>query len=141
MGAIRWAPACVGGPARGIPGTDPEEKAHPSPGGDARAARPRGEALRKAREDGWEPGASPRQAPGGLPLSPGPGRDGHLAGLVPHLEGALGELGRLGRRGRLSREERATEEALRALLVASKASEDRAPRAGGDVPPGTRAPR
>jgi hypothetical protein len=37
--------------------------------------------------------------------------------------------------------ERATEEALRTLLAASKASESRTPRAGGDVPPGTRAPR
>lgn len=91
---------------------------------------------------GWEPGGALREALGGLPLSPGPARDEHLARLRPLLEGALGELGRMGRGGGgLSREERATEEALRALLVASKASEDRAPRTGGDVPPGTRAPR
>ena len=76
-----------------------------------------------------------------MPLMPGPAQDGHLARLRPLLEGALGELGSLGRRRGLSREERATQEALRALLAASKASEDRAARAGGDVPPGTRAPR
>ena len=91
-----------------------------------------------------------REALGGLPLLPGPARDEHLARLRPLLEGALGELGRLGRRGGgLSRGERATEEALGKVLAASKAAEDRAtrratrraPRAGGDVPPGTRAPR
>jgi hypothetical protein len=101
--------------------------------------------LREAREGGWEPGGALREALGGLPLSPGPDRDEHLAQLRPLLEGALGELGRLGRRGGLSREERAMEEALGKILAASKAPEERAPRratrAGGDVPPGTRAPR
>ena len=97
--------------------------------------------MHNAGGGGWRLGEALREALGGLPLSPGPAWDEHLARLGPLLEGALGELGSLGRRRGPSREERATQEALRALLAASKASEDRAARAGGDVPPGTRAPR
>ena len=93
---------------------------------------------RGAAGGGWELGGALRGALGGLPLSSGPAQDEHLARLRPLLEG---ELGNLGRRGGLSREERATQVALRALLDASKAAEDRAARAGVDVPPGTREPR
>ena len=82
---------------------------------------------RGAAGDGWEPGGALRGALGGLPLSPGSAQDEHLARLRPLLEGALESLGR---RGGLSRDERATQEALRALLDASKAAEDRAARAG-----------
>lgn len=110
-----------------------------------RARRPRvfrGEkGCEKRARGGWEPSGALREAIGGLPLSPGTDRGEHLAQLRPLLEEALGELGRLGQRGGLSREERAMEEALGKILAASKAPEDRATRAGGDVPPGTRAAR
>ena len=97
--------------------------------------------MHNAREGEWEPGGAIREALGGMPLSPGPYLDEHLARLGPLLEEALEELRRPRRRGGLSRQERATEEALRALLAASKAPEGRTPRTGEDVPPGTRAPR
>jgi hypothetical protein len=97
--------------------------------------------MHNAREGEWEPGGALRKALGGMPLLPGPYLNEHLARLRPLLEETLEELRRPGRREGLSRQERATEEALRALLAASKASEGRPPRAGGDVPPGTRAPR
>ena len=79
-----------------------------------------GEVLQKAHEDEWEPGGALREALEGLPLRPGQVRDGHLAGLVPHLEGALGELGHLERQRGLSDGERLTEEALRVLLAAAE---------------------
>ena len=97
--------------------------------------------MHNAREGEWEPGGALREFLEGMPLQPGPKWDDHLARLRPLLEGALEELRRPGRRRGLYREERATEEALRTLLAASKASESRSPRVGGDVPPGTRALR
>jgi hypothetical protein len=76
--------------------------------------------LQKAHEDEWEAPGSLREALEGLPLSPGLAWDGHLAGLVPYLEGALGELGYLERQRGLSDGERVMEEALRVLLAAAK---------------------
>jgi len=76
--------------------------------------------LRNAYEDEWEPGGALREALEGLPLRPGTGQDGHLAGLGPHLEEALGELGRLERRRGLSDGERVSAEALRDLLAAAR---------------------
>ena len=74
--------------------------------------------LRDSREGEWEPSEALRKALGRTPLLPGRVQDGHLAGLRPHLEEALGELGRLERRGGLSRRERVRAEALRRLLAA-----------------------
>ena len=64
-----------------------------------------------------EPGGDLREALGGLPLSPGPAQDEHLARLRPLLERELGELGRLGRRRGLSERERTRAEALGILLA------------------------
>ena len=77
--------------------------------------------MQEAREGEWELGGALREALEGIPLLPGPDRDGHLARLRPLLEAALGELGRLERRGGLSRNERVRKEALEELLEASGA--------------------
>ena len=74
--------------------------------------------MRNGHEEEWEPGGALREALGGLPLRPPEGWDGHLAGLRPHAEEALGELGRLERRRGLSEGERARANALRELLAA-----------------------
>ena len=121
MGAIRWAPRLRSTPHEGIPG-DYRKKAHGTR--EVRDAKPRvsgGEALQNenGREE-WEVGKDLRQALGRLPLQPAAGRDGHLAGLGPHLEEALGTLGRLERRRGLSGEERVSAEALRVLLEAAR---------------------
>ncbi len=76
--------------------------------------------MQNAREEEWEVDGDLWQALGKLPLRPGAGRNGHLAGLRPHLEEALGELGRLERRRGLSDEERVSAEALRVLLAAAR---------------------
>ena len=75
--------------------------------------------------EGWEPAGALREALGRLPLRPlaGPGDDpaghlaGHLLGLRPHAEEALGALGRLERGRGLSDAERARAAALRRLLA------------------------
>ena len=79
--------------------------------------------MQETREEQWEPGEALREALGGMPLLPGPDRDGHLARLGPLLEGALGELGRLERRRGLFPEERVGKEALEKLLAASAGAE------------------
>lgn len=76
--------------------------------------------MPNAREEEWEIGEDLRQALERLPLLPGAERDGHLAGLGPHLEEALGTLGRLERQRGLSDEERVSAEALRVLLAAAR---------------------
>ena len=81
--------------------------------------------LQKKHEEGWEPAGALREALGRLPLRPvaGPGDDpaghlaGHLLGLRPHAEEALGALGRLERERGLSDAERARAAALRRLLA------------------------
>jgi hypothetical protein len=79
--------------------------------------------LQSRHEEEWEPDGALREALEGLPLVAGPGRDadlaGHLAGLRPHAEEALGALGLLERRRGLSDAERTREEALRRLLAAA----------------------
>jgi len=77
----------------------------------------------RARREEWEPGKDLVGALEGLPLRPGAGRGENLAGLRPHLEGALGELGRLERRGGLSEGERTRREALAALMAAVERAE------------------
>jgi hypothetical protein len=80
--------------------------------------------LRDEQEqEEWEPGAALASALEQIPLMPGPAQDGHLAGLRPLLEGALGEIGRLERRRGLSPDERARAEALEELLAASGTNE------------------
>jgi hypothetical protein len=76
--------------------------------------------LQNACEEDWEVGEDLREALGTLLLRPGRGRDEHLAGLVPHLEEALGTLGRLERRRGLSDAERTRAGALRVLLAAAR---------------------
>jgi hypothetical protein len=79
--------------------------------------------LQNRHEDEWEPGGALREALVGLPLVAGPGRGadlaGHLAGLRPLAEEALGALGLLERRRGLSDAERTRAEALRRLLAAA----------------------
>jgi hypothetical protein len=82
-----------------------------------------GGGLRDEHEQEWEPGAALASALEQMPLMPGPAQDGHLAGLRPLLEGALGKIGRLERRRDLSPDERARVEALEELLAASGANE------------------
>ena len=54
---------------------------------------------------------------GGMPLSPGADRNGHLAQIEPHLvEEALATLGRLERQRGLSKREKTRAGALRMLL-------------------------
>lgn len=79
--------------------------------------------MQNRHEDEWEPGGALKEALEGLPLRAGSGRDadlaGHLAGLGPHAEEALGALGLLERRRGLSDAERTRAEALRRLLAAA----------------------
>jgi hypothetical protein len=79
--------------------------------------------VQNAHEDEWELSGALREALEGMPLSPGPDRDAHLARLGPLLEEALGELERLERRGGLSPDERVMKGALEELLAASGAAE------------------
>ena len=68
------------------------------------------------REEEWEPSAALTSALEETSLLSGAPRDEHLAGLVAHLEKALGELGRLERQRGLSEGERMRMEALGILL-------------------------
>ena len=83
--------------------------------------------LQKKHEEGWEPAGALREALGRLPLRPatGPGDDlaGHLLGLRPHAEEALGALGRLERDRGLSEVERTRAAALRRLLALAEGVE------------------
>ena len=79
--------------------------------------------MQNRHEGEWEPGGALREALVGLPLAAEPGRDadlaGHLAGLRPHAEEALGAMGLLERRRGLSDAELTRAEALRRLLAAA----------------------
>ena len=66
-------------------------------------------------------GGALRRALEGMPLQPGPARDGHLARLGPLVEEALGELARLERQRGLSDGELARKEALGELLASARA--------------------
>ena len=77
--------------------------------------------MQNVREDEWDLGEALRRALEGMPLWPGPARDGHLAQLGPLVEGALGELEHLERRRDLSDGELARKEAREGLLVATRA--------------------
>jgi hypothetical protein len=77
--------------------------------------------LHNVREDEWDMGVALRRTLEGMPLQPGPERDGHLARLGPLVEEALGELGHLERRRGLSDGELARKEALGGLLAAARA--------------------
>jgi hypothetical protein len=79
--------------------------------------------LQNVREDEWDMGVALRRSLEGMPLQPGPERDGHLARLGPLLGAAFGELERLERRGGLSPGERVRKEALEGLLEASGTDE------------------
>ena len=68
-------------------------------------------------ESEWEPSEALMTALGGMPLSPGADRNGHLAQIEPHLvEEALATLGRLERQRGLSEREKTRAGALRMLL-------------------------
>ena len=76
-----------------------------------------GQDRRPYQQEEWEPSEALMTALGGMPLSPGADRNGHLAQIEPHLvEEALATLGRLeGQRG-LSEREKTRAQALRMLL-------------------------
>jgi hypothetical protein len=71
----------------------------------------------REQDQEWEPGAVLTGTLERMSLLPGPGLDGDLARLKPHLEEALGELGRLERRRGFSERERMRQEALGMLSV------------------------
>ena len=77
--------------------------------------------MQNVREDEWDLGVDLRETLEGMPLWPGPARDGHLARLGPLVEEALGELGRFERSRGLSDGELARKEALEGLLAAVRA--------------------
>ncbi len=77
----------------------------------------RGHGRARDQAEEWQPSEALMRALEEASLLPGVTLDGDLAGLKPHLEGALGALGRLGRRRDLSETEKMREEALRMLLA------------------------
>jgi hypothetical protein len=71
----------------------------------------------------WEPGDALRHALGGTPSSTGTDRDGHLAGLEPHLREALMTLEDIERRRGLSEREKTRVGVLGMLLASVERTE------------------